>query len=225
MEDVAATRNVGQGLGLAGPEAAGEIGDGGDGAEAAVAQFQQSHAPGVGVAMLLGAEQVTIGRDDIGADENGAAALEDLVVGADADGGEVLLSVVRACVGDGLVEDVVDRPQRRGIVEEVGEQFVDAAEGAVADKREAEDQLPQPGFGHGQPEEEMRRLVRWWSKGLVEGVVGVAELPIDELAADLVLIGQGRDGLAGEGAQGELLSCREGQPTGRGERDGAGRGR
>ena len=92
----------------------------------------------------------------------------------------------------------------------------------MADQREAQDQLPQPGFGHGQPGEEMRRLVRWWSKGLVEGVVvvGVAELLIDELAADLVLIGQGRDGLAGEGAQGELLSCREGQPTGRGERDG-----
>ena len=95
----------------------------------------------------------------------------------------------------------------------------------MADQREAEDQLPQPGFGHGQPEEEMRRLVRWWSERLVEGVVGVAELPIDELAADLVLIGQGRDGLAGEGIQGELLSCLVWQQTGRGGWDRGGRGR
>ena len=107
-------------------------------------------------------------------------------------------------------------PQRQGIVEEVGEQFVDAAEGTVADEGEAEDQLPQPGFGHGQPEEELRRSVRWWREGLVEGVVGVAELLIDELAADLVLVGQGGDGLAGESVQGELLSCLEGQQTGRG---------
>ena len=168
---------------------------------------------------------IAVGRSNIGADENGAARLEDLVVGADAHGGEIWLRVVRACVGDGLLQDVVDRADRRGAIEEVGEQFVDAADGAVADQREAEDQLPQPGFGHGQPEEEMRRLVRWWSERLVEGVVGVAELPIDELAADLVLVGQGRDGLAGEGIQGELLSCLVWQQTGRGGWDGAGRGR
>ena len=83
-------------------------------------------------------------------------------------------------------------------------------------KREAEDQLPQPGFGHGQPEEELRRWGRWWSERSVEGVVGVAELLIDELAADWVLIGQGRDGLAGEGIEGELLACRQWQQTGRG---------
>src|SRR4029077_19461430 len=110
-------------------------------------------------------------------------------------------------------------------VEEVGEQFVDTAEGTVADEGEAEDQLPQPGFGHGQPEEELRRWGRWWSERLVESVVGVAELLIDELAADLVLVGQSRDGLAGEGIQGELLACREGQQTGGGGGDGAGRGR
>ena len=69
----------------------------------------------------------------------------------------------------------------------------------------------------------MRQLVRWWSKCLVEGVVGVAELLVDELAADLMPVGQGRDGLAGEGIQGELLSCLEGRQTGRGGRDGAGR--
>ncbi len=135
------------------------------------------------------------------------------------------MRIVRAGVGDGPLQDVVDRADRQGVIEEVGEQFVDTADGTVADKREAEDQLPQPGFGHGQPEEELRRWGRWWSERSVEGVVGVAELLIDELAADLVLIGQGRDGLAGEGIEGELLACRQWQQTGRGGWDSAGRGR
>jgi len=103
VEDVAATGHVGPGLGLAGTQASGEIGDGGVGMEATRAQFQQTHAPGVGVAMLLGTEEVAVGRSDVSANENGLASLEDFVVGADADGGEVLLGVVLACVDDGLL--------------------------------------------------------------------------------------------------------------------------
>ena len=53
--------------------------------------------------MLLGTEEVAVGRSDVSANENGLASLEDLVVGADADGGEVLLGVVLACVDDGLL--------------------------------------------------------------------------------------------------------------------------
>ncbi len=207
---------------MAGTQPPGEIGDGGVGMEAALAQFQQTHAPCVGVAMFFRTEEVAVGRSDVGADENRSAGLEDLVVGADAHRGEVLLGVVLACVGDGLVQDVVDRPQRQRVVKEVGEQFVDAAEGTVADEGEAEDQWPQPGFGDGQPEEELRRLGRGGSERLVEGVVGVTELLVDEFAADLVPVGQGRDGLAGEGIKGELLACLEWQQTGRGGWDSAG---
>ena len=58
--------------------------------EAAFGQLQQSHAPGVGIAMLFETEQVAIGGSDIGADQHGLAGLENLVVGADADGGEIL---------------------------------------------------------------------------------------------------------------------------------------
>ncbi len=86
------------------------------------------------------------------------------------------MGVVLACVGDGLVQDVVDRPQRQRVVKEVGEQFVDAAEGTVADEGEAEDQWPQPGFGDGQPEEELAAVGLGGSERLVEGVVGVTEL-------------------------------------------------
>jgi hypothetical protein len=44
-----------------------------------------------------------------------------------------------------------------------------------------------------------------------EGVVGVVELVVDELAADLELIGPISDGLAREGVEGELLANRRGQ--------------
>ena len=140
--------------------------------------------------MLFDAEQVAVGRGDIGADQHGLAGLENLVVGADADGGEILLVVEAACRGDGLVQDVVDRAQGQRIVEEVAEQFLDAAEGAMADEGETEDELSEPGFGDGQPEEELRRVGGRGVEGLVEGVVGVVELLVDEFAADLMLVGE-----------------------------------
>lgn len=77
--------------------------------EATLGQLQQSHAPGIGIAMFLDAEQVTVGRGDIGADQHGLTGLENLVVGGDADGGEILLVVEVACRADGLEQDVVDR--------------------------------------------------------------------------------------------------------------------
>jgi hypothetical protein len=75
--------------------------------------------------------------------------LENLVVGADTDGREVLLAVEAACRADGLVQDVVDRSQRERIIKEVAEQFLDAAEGTVADEGKTEDELTEPGFGDG----------------------------------------------------------------------------
>ena len=60
------------------------VGDGGIGIEALIDQLQQAHAPGVGVAMVLQAKQVAIGRRGIDAHEHRLTGLEDLVVGADA---------------------------------------------------------------------------------------------------------------------------------------------
>ena len=164
--------------------------------------------------MLFDAEQVAVRRSGICADEYGLVGLEDLVVAADADGSKLLLVVEAACRGDGLVQDVVDRAQGERIVEEVAEQFLDAAEGAMADKAETEDELSEPGLGDGQPEEELRRVGGRGVEGLVDGVVGVVELLVDELAADLMLLGQVGDGLSGEGVQCQLLAYRQGQQTG-----------
>jgi hypothetical protein len=190
--------------------------------EAALGQFQQSHAPGVGIAMFLGAEQVAVGAGDIGTDEHGLAGLENLVVGTDADGSEILLVVEAACRGDGLVQDVVDRSQGERIIEEVAEQFLDATERAVANEGKTEDELTEPGFGDRKREEELGRVGVGWVEGLVDGVVGVVELVVDELATDVMLVGQVGDGLSGERVEGELLTCRRGQQAGCGGEAGRG---
>ena len=129
VEDVAAAGHVGQGLLLAGPQPRGEVGDGGVGAEAAVAQLQQAHAPGVGVAVLFQAEQVAVGGSDVDADQDGLAGLEDLVVGADADGGRGPgWSLSWRAVATAWWTMLWTVPSGQGVVEEVGEQFGDAAE-------------------------------------------------------------------------------------------------
>src|SRR5581483_243803 len=116
-------------------------------------------------------------------------------------------------------QDVVDGAQGEGVVEEVGEQFLHAALGAVADEGQAQDELPQPGLGDRQPEEQLRRCGRCRGEGLVQGAVGAAPLLVDELAADTVCGGQIRDGLAGQGVE------RESAAHGRGQVAGGGRGR
>ena len=45
---------------------------------------------------------------DIGADQNGLAVLEDFVEAGDADVGQILREVVRTCLVDGVMHDVVE---------------------------------------------------------------------------------------------------------------------
>ncbi len=139
--------------------------------------------------------------------QHGATRLEDLVVGPDADGGEILLGVDAASGGDGLVQDVMDGPHGQREVEEVVQEFGDAAEGTVANEGESEDELPQPRLGDRKPKEEWGGLVARRGEGMVQGVMRLLELLVDELTADLLLAGQFGDGLAGQGVEGELLAC------------------
>lgn len=84
----------------------------------------------------------------------------------------------------------------------------------MADEGEAEDQLPEPGLGDGQPEQELGRVVRRWGKGVVEGVVGLLQLLVNEFATDVVLSGQFGDRLPGEGVENELLALLGGVTNG-----------
>ena len=111
VEDVAATGDLGQGQFLAGAEAGAEVGDDGVGGEAAVGQFQQPHAPGVGVAVLLLAEQVTERGGGVDTHEDRPSGLKDLVIGPDADAGQVVRPVDLLGPCHGGVDDVVDGAQ------------------------------------------------------------------------------------------------------------------
>jgi hypothetical protein len=85
----------------------------------------------------------------------------------------------------------VDRAHGEVEIEEVAEQFGDAAERAVADQDQGEDELADPGLGDWEVEEDP--VVVGGSvggEGVIEGVLGLVGLVIDELAADLVPVGE-----------------------------------
>ena len=98
----------------------------------------------------------------------------------------------------------------------------------MADEQQTEHQLPEPGLGDGEGKQDAIGISRVGGEGLVEGLVGLVELLIDELATDLVLLGQGLDRVPGQGVQSELLTWRR-QPAaggvgGRARLCGGGRG-
>ena len=109
-------------------------------------------------------------------------------IGTDADPGQVLAIVDLAGGGDGLLDDVVDRPHGEVVIEEVAEQFGDAAERAVADEDQGEDELADPGLGDREVEEDP--VVSAAGRRRDRGPVGLVGLVVEELAADGVLSGQ-----------------------------------
>ena len=58
-------------------------------------------------------------------------------------------------MSNGAVHDVVHGPQGDPIIEEVTQQFDDAAVGTMADQHQGQDQLPQPSLGDRQVEEDV----------------------------------------------------------------------
>ena len=84
----------------------------------------------------------------------------------------------------------------------------------MADEQQAEHELPQPALGDGEGKEDRVLVGGRWGEGQVQGVVGLVELLIDELATDLLFLGQDADRVAGQGFQGELLALRRQQTVG-----------
>jgi hypothetical protein len=214
VEDVAPARHAGQGLLLAGTLPLAPVGDGGSGVEAAIDQFQEAHAPGSGIATLLQAQQEAEGGVGITADQDRSATLEDLVQSSDADIGEILIGVVLLGQRHGASDDVMDVAHGDGGVEEVAEQFDDAAVGTVADEDQRQDQLPQPGLGDGEMEEDLIGG-GFGLEGPCQGVPGDVGLLVEELAADLMTAGQVGDRMGRtEDLDGEILTLRRQQPLG-----------
>ena len=63
----------------------------------------------------------------------------------------------------------------------------------MAGQRQPDDQLIEPILGHGEIEKDLIGTGFLFEERIVEGVGGPSALPIDELSADLVLLGQPTD--------------------------------
>jgi len=152
----------------------------------------------------LGGEEVAVGGVDVHADEDGLAGLEDLVVRADADRGEVFAFMDGAGGLDGVADEVVDRAEAEvAIVEEGVEEFLHAAVGRMADQDQGKGELFDPGFRDREMEEDLvvigRRI-----EGVVKRGVGLRRLGVEELPADGVFPGEAGEGpVAAEGIEGE----------------------
>ena len=223
VEDVAAAGDVRPGLGLTAAEGTAGIGDGGLRPQPLVAQLQQTHAPGVGIAMFLPTQQVAEGGSHVGADQHGPVGLVDLVVRPDAHRGQVLRGVVPARVCHRRADDVVDRAQGDRVVKQVAEQFDDAAQGTMAEQDQGQHQLVEPGPRDRQVEKDFL-VGRRRREGLVKGALGLGRLLVDELATDLVLIGEGGDRFTRQRVKGQSLAL-QGQQGLRGCGGAAGLGR
>ena len=105
----------------------------------------------------------------------------------------------------------MDAAQGERLVKEVVEQFRDATERTVADQQQAEHELPKPVFGDRQGKADRVGVGGPWGESLVERVLGLLALLGNELATDLVFLGQGADRMPGQGLEGELLALRRRQ--------------
>src|SRR4051794_23464768 len=159
-------------------------GNGRVGVKVALGQLQQSPPPGVAIAVAFWTQEVAIRRTRIDPNQDGLAYLKDLVVRADADGGQVLTVVDLPGACDGRVDDVEDRTQCEMVIEDRGEELDDAAKGTVAGEHQSQNDLAKPGPGDGQVEQHLFLVVGPGGEGLLQGVVGDGELLVDELAAD-----------------------------------------
>jgi len=111
VEYVAVAGRVAPGGPLPGAQALPGIGDRVVGTEPLRGGVEQVHAPGVGVTMPLRGEEVAVGRRRIDAGQHRRGALEDLVVQAHTNAGQVLVAVDRARLSRGRLEHVVDAAQ------------------------------------------------------------------------------------------------------------------
>ena len=114
-----------------------------------------------------------------------------------------------------LVTMLCTVPSDEGIIEQVAQQFDNAAVGAMATQHQAEDQLFDPVLGDGEVEED---VIGWGtgSEGLVERLLGGVNLLVDELPADPLLASRLRDRFRpGEDLDGQGLPLRREELLGR----------
>src|SRR3954469_24962808 len=158
------------------------IGDGIRRTEPLPGGIQQMHTPGVGIAMRLRSQQVAIRRVGIDAGQYGLSTVEDLIVQADADAGQVLLTVDDASLLGCRLKHIVDGADADGHTQQVTQELNNAAIRAVADQRQPDDHLAQPGPGDRQLKQ--HRIVPCGRReSVIQRRLGFVGLLIDEFAA------------------------------------------
>ncbi len=155
VEHVAMARRGAPGGLLPGAQALPRIGDRVVGPQPLLGGVEQVHAPSVGVTMLLRRQEIAVCRLGIDAGQHGRGTLEDLIVQAHPNAGQVLVVVDRARLPRGRLEHVVDAAQADGHTQQVAQELDDAAIRAAADQRQPDDHLAQPGIGDRQLEQHL----------------------------------------------------------------------
>jgi hypothetical protein len=170
------------------------------------------HAPGVGVAAALRGQEIAVRRCRIDAGQHRRGALEDLVVQAHPDAGQVLVAVDHARLPRDRLEHVVDAAQADGHAQQVAQELDDAAVRAAADQRQPDDHLAQPGPGDRQLEQHLLGVPLGRRESAIQRRMDLARLLVDELAAHPVPGGQVADRLrTGQCLDGQVLAVALGQ--------------
>ena len=125
----------------------------------------------------------------MGADKDWLTRLKNLVEGGDIDFFQVNSRILDASGGDGAGQHVMHRACRDLMVEVVVEELGDAAFGTMTRQGQTEHHLFEPRFGDRQPEQEILGHLRRRSKGFIETLLGLGDLLVHELAADLIVAG------------------------------------
>ena len=132
--------------------------------------------------MLLSGQEIAIRRRGIDAGQHGRGALEDLIVQAHPNAGQVLLPVDDAGLQGGRLEHVADAADADGQAQQVTQELDDAAIRAVADQRQPDNHLAQPGPGHRYLEQHLI-VGRNRRESLIQRHDSLVRLLVDELSA------------------------------------------
>ena len=144
VEQVPMARDIAQGGSLPGPQPRPGIGNAELRREALGLGVQEMDSPGGFVPVFLLRQQVTICRGRVDAGEHGAIALENLVVEADANAGQILRRVDSRRLLSGGFQQGVDGPEADRGIQHVPEEADDTSVGAMTDQDQAYHELIQP---------------------------------------------------------------------------------
>lgn len=178
--------------------------------KAALVDIEKMDGPGDSVATRLLCEEVAVGGEGVRADENWIA-LEDLVVRSDPDLREIFVAVDDAGLLDGVHDDVVDCPDGGLVFAGIPKEVDDAPVGAVAMEDRGEDDLPEPFLGDRDVEEDPLVLFFFGMEFGGKCTVGLLDLLVDELPADIVISGENAQRLGAS----DTRDCQELAPIGR----------